>query len=69
MIAFTTTNPLPMRWPVPPTPPEPSACIDIGVWPGGWRFLGRQDRLTFERMPTADQAEYRRAFDSAGDNL
>jgi hypothetical protein len=59
---YDSENPLPMRFPA-TNPPTAGDHIDIGVWPGGWRFMRNADRERFEDLSEAEQAEQRRAFD------
>lgn len=47
---YTESNPLPMRLNA-TEPPVSGDYIDIGVWPGGWRFWTDRDRRRFERLP------------------
>ena len=65
MTTFTEDRPLPMRWPVPPTPTTSGGHIDIGLWPGGWKFLTQQDREAFEALRPDDRMAYARAFEDA----
>ena len=66
MHEFTESNPLPMR--IPAThPPVAGDHIDVGVWPGGWRFLTQRDRLRFDALDAADgisQSMMRGIFDA-----
>jgi hypothetical protein len=59
---FNEEQPLPMRIPV-SDPPVAGDHVDIGVWPGGWRFMRDADRERFERLSTDDQALYLSVFE------
>lgn len=68
MSGYSSSNPLPMRFPA-TNPPVKGDHIDIGVWPEGWRFMRLQDRQRWEALPADDREMFQAAFDRASEQL
>lgn len=68
MSGYSSSNPLPMRFPA-THPPIAGDHIDIGVWPNGWRFLQERDRERWEALPADDREMLQVAFDRTSEEL